>query len=414
MRLNLLLSLTLALGITLLAIQYEDGRRASASAAARQVINACQSFDPDSSEQCGSNNCNPRNVMTNSGFGNGSGIHSLNATTINCSFGEGTEQQPCQNEGVTQFTRFSDPSCCDLDRDGYSSGACGGPDCNDNNSSINPGATEVCMDGIDNDCQDGDACCDDDGDGFGAEWCGGGDCDDANPAINPFALEDCFDGIDGNCNGVEDWQEPICEGQGGCVEGCPWSWVCFNNLCTPGSPILIDTAGNGFRLTDAAGGVNFDLRGDGTAERLSWTAANTDDAWLALDRNGNGRIDDGRELFGNFTPQPSTPGQRHGFLALAEYDKPAAGGNADGVIDAGDAAFASLRLWKDANHNGVSEAGELHALPSQNVASVSLGYRESRRTDRHGNRFLYRSKVEGAGGVRLGRWAWDVFLVGAP
>jgi hypothetical protein len=205
----------------------------------------------------------------------------------------------------------------------------------------------------------------------------------------------CNDGIDNDCNGVYD------DGDGNCIP------------CLYYSPILVDVDGSGFRLTDPGGGVWFDFFGTGNLIRLSWTSQNSTNAWLALDRNNNGRIDSARELFGNLTAQPVLI-ERNGFIALAEYDKPELGGNNDGLITNADSIFSSLRLWQDKNHNGISEPNELHALPKLGIATLECSYKESKRIDEYGNQFRYRGKVKDTHDSQSGRWAWDVFLKSAP
>lgn len=204
---------------------------------------------------------------------------------------------------------------------------------------------------------------------------------------------------------------------GGSIPACPQGSFAGGGegvCCWYNSPIVLDIDGNGFNMTSNENGVRFDVSGRGYATRTSWTAPNSDDAWLVLDRNENGRIDDGQEMFGDACPQPAGQAPRNGFSALAMFDQASFGGNGDGKITRRDSVFKKLRLWQDRNHNGISEAEELSSLPALDVVAIRLDYQESRRTDIHGNKFKYWAKVRDRADARVGRRAWDVFLVVAP
>jgi hypothetical protein len=249
-----------------------------------------------------------------------------------------------------------------------------------------------------------------------------------NGHVYPTAVA-CSGPSQGTCGGSATWSS-----SSGCLPGfiavggiCTRSFS-FQQQCDPAvdpyseeqcecvplyqSPILIDVLGDGFALTDAANGVDFNFSGHQLLHS-AWTAPYSDEAFLILDRNSNGTVDNGGELFGDFTPQPQPPTGiiRNGFNALGEYDKPAEGGNNDGRIDSTDSIFSSLSLWQDTNHNGISERSELHTLPERGLASIDLKYKESKRTDEYGNQFRYRAKVKDVHGSQVDRWAWDVFLV---
>lgn len=180
------------------------------------------------------------------------------------------------------------------------------------------------------------------------------------------------------------------------------------------SPIIIDVEGQGFHLTSARNGVLFDITASGHPLQIGWTDPHYQNGFLVLDRNDNGRIDDGSELFGNFTAQPKSD-HPNGFAALALYDLPMNGGNGDGIIDKNDSIYATLRIWIDENHDGISQPNELHTLPELGVESLDLKYTESRRVDEFGNGFRYKARVnkKAAGGAEaseVGHWAYDVFF----
>lgn len=152
------------------------------------------------------------------------------------------------------------------------------------------------------------------------------------------------------------------------------------------SPIVIDLNGNGIKLGEAGVGVYFDVDADGIREHVQWVRPGGDEAFLALDRTGNGLVDDGSELFGIGTPLVLEGGTaRNGFIGLAQYDQRQLGGNDDGLITVADAVWPQLRLWLDLNADGVANREEMRTLRSVGITSLDTIPRVRRYMDEAGN-----------------------------
>ncbi|HEY0144174.1 MAG TPA: hypothetical protein VGF48_25025 [Thermoanaerobaculia bacterium] len=151
-------------------------------------------------------------------------------------------------------------------------------------------------------------------------------------------------------------------------------------------PLVVQTGNGPWHFTTLNDGVRFDLNGDGTRERTAWTAADSSLAFVALDRNGNGSIDDGRELFGEQN------GDANGFAALAQHDD-----NGDGVIDARDTVWTRLVLWRDGNQNGRSETAELQPV-SATLLALHTRHHPLNRRDPNGNILRFQSLLQYAAG----------------
>ncbi len=143
------------------------------------------------------------------------------------------------------------------------------------------------------------------------------------------------------------------------------------------SPIVLDLDGNGVTTTSAHEGVSYDLLGTGVWQQWGWVGGN--DGLLVHDLNGNGQIENGKELFGEGTVLPDGTRAKDGFAAMAALDS-----NHDGKLDANDKDFSQLQVWVDKNHDGISEAGELKGLAGLGITSISLHSAGSTATD-HGN-----------------------------
>lgn len=200
-----------------------------------------------------------------------------------------------------------------------------------------------------------------------------------------------------------------------------YCWTsCSGSYCPPrppdaeGCPVLLDLENDGVHLTGLGEPVWFDIDADGEVDLMSWT--DRGEGMLVLDRNSNALVDDGGELFGNYTRLSDGSQALNGYLALAELDTWALGGNEDGRIDPGDAAFSQLRLWTDTNHNAISEPTELQTLEEARVTAIGLNHRRSNRTDQHGNELRFRGRAwrTGQNGTERPVQTWDVFFLVVP
>ena len=262
-----------------------------------------------------------------------------------------------------------------------------------------PDATEsICNDGLDNDC---------DGRVDGSDL----DC--------PGTTETCEESNGNNCNGdmgYGDRCDPS-DNENGCSDEKFWAWCNRRNSAYPniwedwirnwvdshcdGDVTKTDDQYAIYRCTDSTNITYecttplvlafddeavtftrsehaFSLTPHAGAARTDWPSAAT--PWLALDRNGDGMIGDGRELFGSATVLGTGATAAHGFEALAELDDVA-----DGVIDRSDAVWSHLLVWRDENGDGVSEPGELTRVMDEGLERIALGYTAMERCDARGN-----------------------------
>jgi hypothetical protein len=213
---------------------------------------------------------------------------------------------------------------------------------------------------------------------------------------------------------------PLGPGTNDFVPGGPWTANTNSPACSPPhrdpepepynpftSPIVINLSG-GYALSGADDPVQFDIDGNGQREAIGWTARGSDEAFLALDRDGNGLITNGTELFGTATPVQGHTAA-NGFEALKSFDE-----NGDGIIDSRDAIWTDLLLWRDIDHDGRSATTELLPIDRTPVSAIGLEFRWTGRRDRYGNQFRYEAWVETDRGRHTRRTIYDIFFIMLP
>ena len=174
------------------------------------------------------------------------------------------------------------------------------------------------------------------------------------------------------CDEAADGTPPGPDGSGG-LEGPTGEYTASPVEQCVGSPLVLDLSGDGLALTAPSAETSFALFGDAPMS-VGWVSSR-DDALLAIDLNDNGKIDGGRELFGDQTGGWAADG----FAALARHDD-----NGDGAITAADAVYDRLLLWQD-DGDAETEAGELRHLAEAGIDALSLRARGADATDPSGN-----------------------------
>ncbi|HKE92904.1 MAG TPA: hypothetical protein VKB34_01245 [Povalibacter sp.] len=174
--------------------------------------------------------------------------------------------------------------------------------------------------------------------------------------------------------------------------------------CTGGgnTPLIVDLKGDGIRLGPAGVAVYFDLDADGIADHLQWVRPLGDEAFIFADLNGNGIADDGSELFGEGTTLVlQAEKARNGFIALAQYDQPALGGNDDGKITEADGMWPMLKFWTDSNADGRSVRSETKSARALGIVAFDIIPRLRNYMDDAGNTIPFWAQAERLNGKKV-------------
>ena len=191
------------------------------------------------------------------------------------------------------------------------------------------------------------------------------------------------------------------------------NYLASRNFRPQSDPLTLDLDGDGLETVgiNAAAPILFDHDGDSIKTATGWVKS--DDGLLVYDRDGNGSIDSGRELFGDSTALYTGGTAADGFAALAQEDT-----NLDGLVNAADANFANLRIWRDLNQDGISQTGELFTLASQNIVALKVAKTANNQTLANGNQiadlggYIKTDGTEGALGEVVGMG--DINLASNP